>query len=161
MAHERGQDRVEIAIPLEHDDEGWPPLANEHLWAERLEDGNYRLDSVPWFAPALALDDVVRATVDAEGRLRFVERLHWAGHLTVRVAPNPEAPAPDDLQPLVEAFAAIGVRGEGAQPAFPIVALDIPPGADLARIKALLVEGEEAGRWYFEEGCVSNAWVAI
>jgi hypothetical protein len=77
------------------------------------------------------------------------------------VAPNPEGPAPDDLQPLIDAFAAIGVHGEGAQPAFPIVALDIPPGADLARIEALLVEGEEAGRWYFEEGCVSNAWVAI
>jgi hypothetical protein len=152
---------VEIAIPLEQDEDGFPPMANEYLWAEPLEDGNYRLASVPWFARPLAVDDVVRATVGPDGGLRFVERLHWAGHLTIRVAPNPDGPAPEDLPPLLDAFAAVGVRGEGAMPAYPIVALDIPPDADLPTIKAVLLEGEAAGRWFFEEGCVGNAWLAI
>jgi hypothetical protein len=161
MATGPAHERVEIAIPLEQDEDGFPPMANEYLWAEPLADGNYRLASVPWFARPLAVDDVVRATRDDDGGLRFVERLHWAGHLTIRVAPNPDGPAPEDLQPLIDAFATVGVRGEGAMPAYPIVALDIPPDADLPAIKALLLEGEAEGRWYFEEGCVGNAWIAL
>lgn len=40
-----------------------------------------------------------------------------------------------------------------------IVALDIPPEADLRAVKELLRTGEADGRWDYEEGCVTEAWL--
>jgi hypothetical protein len=40
----------------------------------------------------------------------------------------------------------------------PLVAFNVPAGGDLAGIKALLRSGEAGGWWYFEEGCVTDAW---
>lgn len=42
-----------------------------------------------------------------------------------------------------------------------IVALDIGPDAPLALIKSLLAEGEADGRWYYEEGCVTEQWQRV
>jgi len=43
-----------------------------------------------------------------------------------------------------------------ALPAFKLVALDIPPDADLAAITRLLREGEVDGRWGYDEGCIDD-----
>lgn len=65
------------------------------------------------------------------------------------------------LQAVLDAFEPLGVSGEGAEPAYPILALDVPPDADWAAIKQLLHEGEADGRWSHEEGCVSDVWIAL
>ncbi|MFD7003025.1 DUF4265 domain-containing protein [Streptomyces mirabilis] len=39
-----------------------------------------------------------------------------------------------------------------------MVALDVPPDADLPRIRKLLEHGEGEGWWHWEEGCVTAAW---
>jgi hypothetical protein len=41
-----------------------------------------------------------------------------------------------------------------------IVALTVPPDVDVARVKARLRHGEEAGMWAFEEGCISDEWAS-
>ena len=42
-----------------------------------------------------------------------------------------------------------------------ILALDVPPTAALAEIKALLRDGEREGRWGWEEGCIDERWISI
>jgi hypothetical protein len=61
---------------------------------------------------------------------------------------------------VVDAFADLGVRGESAAPAYPIVALDIPPEADFRAIRARLRTGRSDGTWDYEEACVSTEWRA-
>lgn len=39
-----------------------------------------------------------------------------------------------------------------------MVALDIGPDAPIASVKSLLAQGETDGRWYYEEGCVTEEW---
>ena len=39
-----------------------------------------------------------------------------------------------------------------------MVALDIGPDAPLSSVKSLLASGESDGRWYVEEGCISDEW---
>jgi hypothetical protein len=130
--------------------EGWPPpVDSEGLWATPVGEGRYRIENTPWFAPGLATHDVVE-TVEHEGARWVMRRAQWAGHLTVRVAPG-------DLG----VFADLGVRGESAAPAYPIVALDVPPGADLRAIVGRLRAGRSAGSWDFEESCVSTEWRAL
>jgi hypothetical protein len=41
------------------------------------------------------------------------------------------------------------------------VALDVPPTAALAEVKALSVKGEADGRWGYEEGCIDEVWTAL
>ncbi|WP_319461400.1 hypothetical protein [Micromonospora sp. RTP1Z1] len=44
---------------------------------------------------------------------------------------------------------------------FEMVALDVPPRADMHAVKALVTAGEADGHWTFEEGCIGDAWAAI
>jgi Domain of unknown function (DUF4265) len=51
------------------------------------------------------------------------------------------------------------VPGEGIEQ-YGMVALDVPPDADLAAVKRLLREGERDGWWEYEESCTGDAWQA-
>jgi len=131
--------------------EGWPPpVDSEGLWASPLSEGRYRIENTPWFAQNLAAHDVVEA-VEHEGARWVVRKAQWSGHLTVRVAHG-------DSAAVLDAFADLGVRGESAPPAYPIVALDIPPEADFRAIVGRLRAGKADGNWDFEEACVSTEW---
>jgi hypothetical protein len=121
----------------------------------------YELDNVPWFARGVAFGDSVRAEPDEDDVLWVQERLSWSGRYTARVIPLGDEPAAEQLQMIVDAFSPLGADCEGALPAFKLVALDIPPTARLAEIKALLREGEAGGRWGSEEGCVDARWTAL
>jgi hypothetical protein len=57
-----------------------------------------------------------------------------------------------------ERFAGFGVDGEGYGEHLPLLALSISPQADLAGLKRLLRQGEAEGWWWYEEGCISDAW---
>jgi hypothetical protein len=55
-------------------------------------------------------------------------------------------------------FEPLGVGAEGMSSPVNMVALDIGPDAPLLSVKSLLVTGESDGRWYYEEGCISDEW---
>jgi hypothetical protein len=131
--------------------DGWPPpVDSEGLWASPLGEGRYRIVNTPWFAQTLATGDVVNA-VEYEGARWVMQKAHWSGHLTVRVAHS-------DPAAVLDAFADLGVGGESAAPAYRIAALDIPPGADLHAIIGRLRAGRSDGTWDYEEACVSTEW---
>ncbi|MFE3327583.1 DUF4265 domain-containing protein [Streptomyces sp. NPDC059176] len=51
----------------------------------------------------------------------------------------------------------LGTTGEGIE-RFRMVAPDVPPRADLPRVRWLLEHGATEGWWHWEEGCVTAAW---
>jgi hypothetical protein len=153
--------RVKIVCTVEPETDDWPPVATEGVWARALGNDEYELDNVPWFARGLAFCARVRADNDDDGVLVVRERIAWSGRYTIRVIPLGEAPALDQIREVVDAFSQLGVECEGALPSFKLVALDIPPSADLKAIKSRLREGEVDGRWSYEEGCVDERWNAI
>lgn len=132
-------------------DENWPePVTSEGFWATPLGDGRYRLENTPWFAQNLATYDVVTA-VEFEGTRWVMQKAEWSGHLTVWVTGC-------DPTAALAAFAALGVAGESAAPAYDLAALDIPPDADFRAILGLLRAGRSAGTWDYHEACVSTEW---
>ena len=153
-------DFVKVRFKVQRDDEGWPPVESEGLWAEPLGDDRYRVDNTPWFARNLAADDVVIAHAGSDGVLWATERAEWSGRLTIRVIPFRKGPLNGDRQAVLDAFEPLRVSGEGIEQ-YSIVALDVPSDADLASVKRLLREGEADGRWDYEESCVSDAWIEI
>ncbi|QER99095.1 DUF4265 domain-containing protein [Streptomyces venezuelae ATCC 10712] len=60
-------------------------------------------------------------------------------------------------QSVLNAFAELGVGGEGIE-RFGMVALDVPPEVDLAKVQRLLDHGVAQEWWDMEEGCITDAW---
>jgi Domain of unknown function (DUF4265) len=77
----------------------------------------------------------------------------------MRVIPFREGALAGSGQAVLDAFAPLGVDGEGVQQ-YGIVALNVPAGADLVAVKRLLRQGVEDGWWDDEEGCIGQAWLS-
>jgi hypothetical protein len=151
---------VKIRFELEPDDDGWPPVGGESLWAFDLGQDRYRLDNTPWFVRGVACYDVVEAVAPNADSVPVVSRVvEHSGHLTVRVLPLDDHGV-DVLATLIEEFNALGVDCEGDQH-HGLLALDIPPSTLLAPIKEYLDSGEANGRWEYEEGLVNEFWLAL
>ncbi|WP_238010479.1 DUF4265 domain-containing protein [Dactylosporangium sp. AC04546] len=156
---EPDEEFVKVVFELPVDDDGWPPVASEGLWAAQVTADTVRLANTPWFALNVASGDVFRVRRSDDGQLYAAERLEWSGHCTIRIIPLPEGPLAGSRQRVLDAFAPLGVDGEGVEQ-FGMVALDVPPEADLPTVKRLLVEGTRDGWWEYEESCVGDAWEA-
>lgn len=150
---------VRVHFALEPQD-GWPPVPDEALWAQAIGGGRYLIESPPWYVRGVAVDDEVSARADDDGRLWADGEVAPGGRLTVRVLPLPEGPLGGDPAAVAEAFGPLGVRC-GDPSRHGIVALDIPGDGDLPAIKALLLDGESAGRWDFDEARTSPEWQAL
>ena len=76
----------------------------------------------------------------------------------VTVVPTADGHLRSSRHAVLDAFAALGVQGEGLNHRWPVIALSVPPDANLARVHRLLVGGEPEGRWDYEEACIGDAW---
>lgn len=159
VGHDEGVGKlVKVRFALERDADGWPPAESEGLWAEELEKGLYRLDNTPWFVSGVAADDLVEARPDADGVLWFSRVVKRGRRIVVRVIPRGDGPLNGDRQAVIRAFESLGVGAEGASSPVNMVALDIGHDAPLASVKSLLTAGEADGRWFYDEGCISEEW---
>lgn len=149
---------VKVRFALERDEDGWPPAESEGLWAEPVDGELYRLDNTPWFVRGVAADDLIEAQPDADGVLWFVQVRERGGRIVVRVIPRDDGPLGGDRQGVLDVFQPLGVGAEGMSSPVNMVALDIGPDAPLSSVKSLLAAGESDGRWYYEEGCISDEW---
>ncbi|MFC1415602.1 DUF4265 domain-containing protein [Streptacidiphilus cavernicola] len=92
--------------------------------------------------------------------------MHWAGetvraseNCTIRLIVLKDGGSAAARQSVLEVFHRLGTTGEGIEK-YRMVALDVPPGADLPRIQKLLQHGAAKEWWHWEEGCVTAAWRA-
>ncbi|MFG1990602.1 DUF4265 domain-containing protein [Actinoplanes sp. NPDC048988] len=138
-------------------EDGWPPVGTESMWARPVSDDVVELDNVPFFARGVSCGDHVRVVRDDNGTLTAVEVVEWSQRCTVRVVPFRAGPLQGDRQRVLDEFAAVGVTGEGIEQ-YNIVALDVPPTADLSAVKRLLRDGAELGWWDYEESNIGDAW---
>ncbi|GGW71353.1 DUF4265 domain-containing protein [Streptomyces xantholiticus] len=150
-------DRVRVVFQLEQND-GWPPVASERLWAIPVDVDLVRIDNVPWFVRDLALNDIVRTRTDARGAFAAVGKVSWSGNCTVRIIPYGSGRFAGDPQGVVDIFSPLGVHAEAIEK-FGMIALSVPPSADIPGVKGLLIQGSEADWWDYEESCIGNVWV--
>ncbi|MFJ7421736.1 DUF4265 domain-containing protein [Streptomyces uncialis] len=150
-------DHVKVHFRMDMDEGGWPTASVESLWAMDRGDGTVRLDNTPWFVRGVACGDILRVEPDEEG-------LRWAGdtvraseHCTIRLIVLKDGGSAAARQSVLKVFHSLGTMGEGIE-RFRMVALDVPPAADLTKIHKLLVHGAAKEWWHWEEGCVTAAW---
>ncbi|MFC1438988.1 DUF4265 domain-containing protein [Streptacidiphilus sp. N1-10] len=153
------EDHVKVHFRMDVDEDGWPPASVESLWAVDLGDGTVRLVNIPWFARGVASDDIIRVEVDEEGVRWAMETVQASENCTIRLIVLKDGGSIPARQSVLEDFRRLGTTGEGIEQ-YRMVALDIPPDADLPRIRKLLEHGESKEWWHWEEGCVTAAWRA-
>lgn len=130
-------EKVPFALDIE---DGWPPVATEHVWCERTGD-TYALKNVPFFIPGLAVGDVFRAERDPVNDCIFeFEVLRSSGHSVVWVMNNDEL---DFSQPQTR-LAEMGCKFESF-PQFFLFSIDVPVDVGRAEINALVDSLEEDG----------------
>lgn len=95
------------------------------------------------------------------------EGVRWAGKVvrrsencTIRLIVLRDGGSGAARQSVINAFHELGVWGEGIE-RFRMVALDVPPTADLAEVQRLLKHGVAKEWWHMEEGCLTAEWRAL
>lgn len=144
MTGELGRVRVALAEP-----EG-SGIGGETLWAEEIAPGRHRLRSVPFFAYDLSCEDVVAVRAGGQEVPEVVSVSIRGGHSTYRLFLD------ESVEVNQEAFVQfwtpleqVGCTYERATRR--LLAIDVPARADIHHVYSLLVKGEEAGVWEFEE----------
>ncbi|MDC8015903.1 DUF4265 domain-containing protein, partial [Tahibacter soli] len=75
---------MKISIKLEVDEDGFPPVDWEDVWAIDLKDGRYEIANVPFYAQGVSYGDIV-SVVSQGDRLTFDSLLKAGEHSTVHV----------------------------------------------------------------------------
>jgi hypothetical protein len=141
---------VKIKFPLVRNGDDYPPYDVESIWAVPAESGLYKLDNIPFFVRGLSAEDVVSA-VETDGELYYDRLVSGGGHGTVRVLVENR----QETQLIRDKLRALGCSSELTNVPG-LVAVDVPPSVDYRAIRTFLTEGEDQGRWEFEEGCIAQ-----
>ncbi|MFI8791988.1 DUF4265 domain-containing protein [Streptomyces sp. NPDC055105] len=143
---------MQIAFPLEQDDDGYPPFAEEVLWARKVSDTVGELVNAPFFVYGVSSGDIVSFLVSGDGaEIVFDELLSVRGHSTLRVV------LLDDSKEaaLVLRLRELGCAVETGRVAS-LLAVDVPPGVAYPTIREILETGEAQELWEYEEASLSQ-----
>jgi hypothetical protein len=123
----------------------------ENMHADLLPEGTFRLDNVPFHVRGISYGDEF-TVVPEDGRLFFSNVVRRGGHSTYRVKLPKGSPHSHFLERWAP-LKTLGCTYEGSSLGERrLYAIDVPPGADVHAVYALLEEGEAADHWVFEEG---------
>lgn len=126
----------------------------ETLWAqeEDKDKGLYRIDSIPYYVPLIATNDVVRATYDAmEEGLLYKETITPSGNSTIQVIrQNEEIP----LLEIRKKFAQLGCVSVEVNEDFFV--MEVPLTVNYAVVKELLDDLEDAEEIEYAEPSLSD-----
>lgn len=145
MAVRKDPGLVRVTVILDPEDK--QGFGSESLWAESLGQSRYRLRNSPFFAYGISNDDIVLGKKE-DGVLKVQGVLLRGDHSTYRLRLVNDSIDSALFLKHWEPLQKIGCTFEEG----PVVAIDVPPDADIYAVYRLLEEGEKMGIWQFEEG---------
>lgn len=141
---------VKINFKIAQDDDGYPPVAVESLWATPVG-GHFVVDSIPFFTRDATVGDLVRAVPDSTGSLWFEGIEHASQSSLIRVVffkTNYD-------ESVAKRLKALGCGTEGMR-AYKLLAIDVPAGVDLADVQDFLRSEALADRLDYEEALLRH-----
>jgi hypothetical protein len=146
---ERGEEmsqQTKIYFQLVQDEDGYPPVAVESVWAwpgEKI--GEYIIDNVPFFTCDATLGDVV-VTRDEEGHRWFETVAHRSRNSLVRVVFFD----PTCVERISKYLQNLGCSTE-YEKTHNLLAVSIPEEVELTEVQAYLENETSAGKIDYEE----------
>lgn len=123
-------------------------IAEETIWTEPLDNGNYKVDNIPFFAPNLAYEDII-SVEDDNGELYFESLIQASKHSTIQVIFFDPHKENEVLSRLEEA----SCQWEGMQGGR-YYAIDVPPEQDYKKIKKMLDIERQNSVLDYKEACI-------
>lgn len=148
---EPGEGLVKVYFSIEQDEDRYPPVSVEALWARRTKKGYYELRNSPFYATDVSWKDVVDVEEMPDTRLQFKRVVKQSGHSTIRVVTLKKG----ELEPLKKKLEEFGCSWEGGDVPS-LISVDIPPHIDLERVRSLLQEGSDKGYFDYEESSIQH-----
>lgn len=128
-----------VAFALDTDD-GWPPVATEHVWCEKAG-SIYQLKNAPFFIKGLALDDKFFAEPDSVNGCVFEFTVRESsGHSLVWIIEQGSL----KLQQYEDELLSLGLSIEGF-PRFNLHAVDVPASVNSEVVNTLMDRLERLG----------------
>lgn len=124
---------VKVEFRLEPDEDGYPPVAAETVWAHKTgRSGEFTINNVPFFATQATIGDTVAAERVA-GVLTFQSVVNYGGHSLVRVLCRNDA----NREIVRSKLRGIGCDLEFSEQ-YGLFAVDVPPSVRFRDVQSLL-----------------------
>ncbi len=78
------EESVKINFAIKQNEDGYPPVENESLWANKSSAG-YVLDNIPFFTNEATLGDTVSVTIDNYGNFWFDKNIANSSNSLIRI----------------------------------------------------------------------------
>lgn len=137
---------TKVVFSLEESD--WHSHATESMWARSEGADRFRLENVPFYVYRVSYGDVV-TTVTEEGQRFFHGVSERSGHSTYRIFLTEEA-SEEGFDEYWSTLRSVGCTYERGTDY--LIAVDVPPEADIYEAYEALERGVRAKAWDFEEG---------
>lgn len=134
-----------VLFRLERDDEGYPPVDVEGVWAEETGDGGFIIDNIPFFTRQATLGDVVEVTRMGDD-IFYLSTQERSGNSLVRVVFF-DGHDPSSLR---SDLAKLGCSTEQSH-LQSLIAVNVPSTVKIDAVRTLLDEGCSKGFWDYEE----------
>jgi len=125
-------------------------ISEELIWTEKIENGYYRIDNIPFYAPNLAYNDIITIE-DDEGVFYFDDLIESSGHSTVQIIFFKEI----EIQQVLFKLENLGCKWEGMKNQ-PYYSVDIPPNINYLSIRQYLEKQFEKKILDYKESCLSE-----
>ncbi len=139
-------DRKKIHFQLTQDEDGYPPVGVESVWAEPGENpGEYIIDNIPFFIREATLDDVVRVR-EQDGQLWFEATVRPSLHSLIRIVFFDL----EQVDRVSKRLTDLGCEIEHFR-AYKLLAVSIPANVKLSDVQSYLRSESDAGTLDYEE----------
>lgn len=134
-----------VVFKLQQDEDGFPPVNYESVWALPVKDDTLLIDNIPFFAREATLGDLVQVT-QLNGELRYVSTLKKSGNSLIRIVYYPGT-NPEEIRQALQLLGCSSELDEGHT----LIAVNVPSESNLPAVQNFLRSGYEQDRWGYEE----------
>lgn len=140
---------VRVLFKLEKEEEDYPPVDYERLWARPLGEGLFEIDNIPFFVRDISVGDVVAAQQGEEEAV-FSALVRESGSSTLRVIVFD----PTHVENVRRRLQEFGCSTE--LNVSKMLGVDVPAQVDLQAVRAWLMEKQSSGTLEFEDACIRH-----
>ncbi len=127
-------------------------LVTEGIWCIEHEDGCFIIDNIPFIARNIACGDKIKIEFSEEDNNNYFDSIVSAsGNSTIRVYFD----STENIESTREILNGMKCESEVFLSKM-IIAVNIPKDTNYIPIKKFLDEGEDKGKWEYEESCLSH-----
>lgn len=143
-----------IFFELVQDEDGYPPVTCESMWAFEMSENLFCIDNIPFYVRGISSGDLISAKNNGE-KLLFENLVRPSSNSVFRVL----LADTEGVQAARDSFRALGCPSELSNVPG-LFAVEIPGDINFDTVANLLDNGEESGRWEYEEGVLRHQYNA-